>query len=50
MTRDNGLKLIDMATKNNFLLKSIMLEHKRMYKEIWKSDDGRMEPNISRDS
>lgn len=37
---DNGLRLVDFATSNNFLIKSTMFDHKNIHKQTWVSNDG----------
>jgi len=40
-TNDNGLKLINFACGNSFVVKCTMFPHKDIYKGTWMSPDGR---------
>lgn len=40
-TNDNGMKLIDLATGNNFRIMNTMFLNKDIHKGTWRSPDGK---------
>ena len=37
---DNGIRLVNLATSKNFIVKSTTFTHRNIHKYTWKSPDG----------
>jgi hypothetical protein len=40
-TNDNGVRVINLATSKNLVVKSTMFPHRNIYKYTWTSPDGK---------